>query len=281
MRKGIFAVVALLGFGGGLANAQGLEEATPAEVAMLEAQVADLEAQVAELEAAAAPEAAVEEPKGPWSALVSLGYLASNGNTDSSSGTFQFKAGYDKNRWHHLLGGKAFGSSEDNETKAENYKLGWKSSFDFTEFNYGYGSLDWNKNRFSGYPQQTFAIVGYGRRVLSSETMALNLEAGVGYAKQEKVIDADLGLTEDENGGVGRLSGDFTWQFSENGTFDQILRVSAASANTYWESVSKVRADLIGQLALGLSYTIQSNSDVAPGVEKTDTFTAITLDYAY
>jgi len=34
-------------------------------------------------------------------------------------------------------------------------------------------------------------------------------------------------------------------------------------------------------LALGLSYTIQSNSDVAPGVEKTDTFTAITLDYVY
>ena len=61
MRKGIFAAAVLLGFGGGLANAQGLEEATPAEVAMLEAQVAELEAQVADLEAAAAPEAIARE----------------------------------------------------------------------------------------------------------------------------------------------------------------------------------------------------------------------------
>jgi putative salt-induced outer membrane protein len=281
MRNSIFAAIALLGFGAELAIAQGLEEPTTADVLRLEAQVEELETQVAELEAAAEPEAVAEAPKGPWSAEVSLGYLAAKGNTDSSSSTFAFKVGYDKNRWHHLLGGKGFGSSEDNDTTAENYKLGWKSSFDFNEFNYGYGSLDWNKNRFSGYSEQTFAIVGYGRRVLSSETMVLNLEAGAGYAKQEKVIDSDLGLTEDENGGVGRLSGDFTWQFSENGAFDQILRVSAASANTYWESVSKVRADLVGQLALGLSNTVKSNSDVAPGVEKTDTFTAITLDYAY
>jgi len=280
MRNSIFAALALFGFVAELAIAQGLEEATPADVLRLETQVEELEAQVAELEAAAEPEAEAEE-NGPWSAEVSLGYLASSGNTDSSSSTLMFKIGYDKDRWHHLLGGKGFGSSQDNETTAENYKLGWKSSFDFSEFNYGFGSLDWNSNRFSGYPKQTFAIVGYGRRVLDSETLILNLEGGVGYAKQKKVTDVDLDLTEDENGGVGRLSGDFTWNFSDNGAFDQILRVSAASANTYWESVSKVRANLIGQLALGLSYTIQSNSDVAPGVEKTDTFTAITLDYVY
>jgi len=279
MKNVMITAAVLLGFGVELAFAQGLEEATPADVMRLEAQVEELEAKVAELESAAEPEA--EEVKGPWSAEVSLGYLASKGNTDSSSSTFAFRAGYDKDRWHHMLGGKAFGSSEDNDTTAENYKLGWKSSFDFSEFNYGFGSLDWNSNRFSGYPKQSFAVVGYGRRVINSETLILNLEAGVGYAKQKKVTDVDLDLTENENGGVGRLSGDFTWNFSDNGAFDQVLRVSAASANTYWESISKVRANLVGQLALGLSYTIQSNSDVAPGVDKTDTFTAITLDYVY
>jgi putative salt-induced outer membrane protein len=293
MRISVFSALALLGFGAELAIAQELSEAravddataakaaTTADVLRLEAQVADLEAQVAELEAAAEPEAESEEPQSPWSARISLGYLASNGNADSTSSTAEFELGYDISRWHHLLSGGGFGSSEDNETTAENYNLGWKSSYDYSEFNYAFGSVDWNKNRFSGYPEQTFALVGYGRRVLNGETFILNLEAGVGYSKQEKVIDDLTGATEDEDGGVGRLGGDFTWNFSDSGAFEQTLYASVASANTYWESVSRLRADLIGRLALGLSYTIQANSDVAPGIKKTDTFTAITLDYSY
>lgn len=294
MRNSIFAALALLGVGAELATAQDLSDAstvdeataaeavTTADVLRLEAQVAELEAQMAEMEAAAAePEAETEEPEGPWSARISLGYLASSGNSDSSSSTAEFEVGYDVSRWHHWLGGSGFGSSEENETTAENYKFGWKSSYDFTEFNYTFGSLDWNKNRFSGYPEQTFALVGYGRRVLNSEAFVLNLEVGVGYSQQEKVVDDVTGETEDEDGGVGRLGGDFTWNFSDAGVFEQSLYASVASANTYWESVSKVRADLIGRLALGLSYTIKANSDVAPGIDKTDTFTAITLDYVY
>jgi putative salt-induced outer membrane protein len=224
---------------------------------------------------------AAEAESGPWSGEVGLGYLSSQGNTDSTSATFEFKVGYAVNAWHHDLGGRAFGSSEEGVTTAENYKLAWKSAYDFTAKDYTFGTLDWNKNRFSGYPQQTFAIVGYGRRILDSEKFILNLEAGVGYADQKKVIDPVLDITENEDGGVGRLGGDFIWNFSDTAHFEQLLNVSAASANTFWESVSRVRASLIGSLSLGISYTVQANSDVAPGIEKSDRFTAITLDYTF
>jgi putative salt-induced outer membrane protein len=228
---------------------------------------------------AIAHDEAPPEESGPWSGNLALGYLASQGNTDSSSGTFEFRVGYDQNAWHHALAGRAFGSSEEGDTTAENYKLGWKSSYDFTEFNYGFGALDWNKNRFSGFPRQSFATAGYGRRVLHSEKLVLNLEVGAGYSKQQKAVAP--GVEEDENGAAGTLGGDFTWNFSASGSFEQTLYMYAASANTFWESVSRVRADLVGSLALGLSYTIQANSDVAPGIEKTDRFTAITLDYSF
>ena len=231
----------------------------------------------------AGPLAAHDEPaaeeKGPWSGDISLGYLSSRGNTDSSSGTAALRVGYDINAWHHALTGKAFGSSEEDQTTAENYQAGWKSSYDFTKHNYGFGALDWNKNRFSGYPQQSFATAGYGRRVLDSAKFVMNLEIGAGYAKQKKQVTADT--TEDEEGGVGTLGGDFLWNFSESAAFEQTLYGFAASANTFWQSVSKIRANLIGSVALGLSYTLQGNTDVAPGVEKIDSFTAITLDYAF
>jgi len=228
---------------------------------------------------AIAHDEAPAEETGPWSGEISLGYLASKGNTDSSSGTASLRVGYDINAWHHALTGRAFGSSENNATTAENYQAGWKSSYDFTEFNYGFGALDWNKNRFSGYPQQSFATVGYGRRVLNSEKFVLNLEVGAGYSKQEKLVAPDL--KENEDGGVVTLGGDFLWNFSESGAFEQSLYAFAASANTFWQSVSKIRASLIGNVSLGVSYTVQANSDVAPGVETTDRFTAITLDYAF
>jgi len=224
---------------------------------------------------------AAADPDDHWDGEVALGYLAANGNVDSTSAILEFRVRYSVNVWQHQLAGRAFGSSEDKATTAENYRLAWKSSYDFTERDYTYGRLDWNKNRFSGYPQQVFAIVGYGRRVLDSEKFILNLEIGGGYADQKKYTDPVLRTTVNEDGGVVRPSGDFTWNFSENASFEQILSASAASENTFWESISRVKANLVGPIALSLSYTIQANSDVAPGIKEKDSFTAITLDYSF
>jgi len=230
---------------------------------------------------AVAQDAVDDAPSSPWSGELSLGYLASSGNTDSSSGTFQFKVGYAVNLWEHSLQGKSFNSSEDGVTTAENYKLSWKSIFSFSEHNYGFGVLDWNKNRFSGFPRQSFATAGYGRRILNSDRFILNAEVGAGYSKQQKRISDIPDITEDEDGVVGTVGGDFKWNFSETAYFEQTLNANVAQSNTYWESVSKVSANLVNSLSLGASYTIQANTDVEPGVEKSDRFTAITLDYSF
>ena len=53
------------------------------------------------------------------------------------------------------------------------------------------------------------------------------------------------------------------------------------SDNTFTESVSRVTAQLLGNLALVASYTIKHNSDVPVGTEKKDTYTALSLEYAF
>ena len=57
--------------------------------------------------------------------------------------------------------------------------------------------------------------------------------------------------------------------------------VESGSNNTYTESVSAVKANLVGDFALVLSYTIKQNSDVPAGSEKTDRLTAISIEYAF
>jgi putative salt-induced outer membrane protein YdiY len=54
-----------------------------------------------------------------------------------------------------------------------------------------------------------------------------------------------------------------------------------SSDNTYRESVSRLKLDVAGDLKLAIGYTIQGNTDVEDGIDKTDRYTAITLDYTW
>ena len=59
------------------------------------------------------------------------------------------------------------------------------------------------------------------------------------------------------------------------------LKVEAGSDNTYLESVTAVKSTLVGNLALVASYTVKHNTDVPALTEKTDTYTALSLEYAF
>ena len=92
---------------------------------------------------------------------------------------------------------------------------------------------------------------------------------------------ADLvdGTTEEDFIVRGGLN--YQWKFSETAQFTQDLTVESGPENTYAESVSAIRTSLIADLALVASYTIKNNSVVPPGSEKTDTFAALSLEYAF
>lgn len=217
----------------------------------------------------------------PWSGEVEFGYIASSGNTDSTSGTARVRFGYISGHWEHEAEAKVFGASEDDETTAENYQVWGKSLKNLSDRSYAYGRLDWRKNRFSGYPQQTFETFGYGRRVLDDERFKLNFEAGIGATQQDKLIAEDPDVIEDENSGLVTLAGDFSWAISETSSFEQLLSINSASDNTYWESITRLKANVIGGVALAIGYTIQGNTDVEAGTEKTDKFTSISLEYGF
>ncbi len=225
--------------------------------------------------------AAEEQSQGPWSGKISLGYLASEGNTESSSATAEFEANYAVSSWEHGASGRFFSSSDAEGTTAENYLLGWQTKYNFSENNYAFGAVDWIKNRFSGYPRQLFATVGYGRRIINKDIMHLDAELGAGYADQQAVNEAPPPEIVSEDGALATASLDFIWNWTDNSDFGQYLGANYTSANTYWESITKLSAKINSYLSLGVSYTVQGNTDVAPGIEKTDRFTAITLDYSF
>lgn len=225
----------------------------------------------------AAPLLAAEDEAdtGPWAGKASLGYLATSGNTDNSNLNSAFAIGYTAANWAHLFEASAVHATEDSDTTAEAYSAGWKSERRLSASNFLYGRLTWRKDLFSGYDQQFAQTVGYGRHLIASERHSLNGEVGVG-ARQSDLADA---TTESETIFTAGLY--YKWQLSETATFSQDLLAESGSANTYLESKTALSARLLGDLALVVSYTIKNNSDVPLGTEKTDTFTALSLEYSF
>lgn len=230
---------------------------------------------VASLALAAPLLAAEEEENDPLEGNVKFGYLATTGNTETSSLNTSFEAKYVADAWHHEATASAINASEDNVTTAEAYETGWKSGWDFTERDFLFGRLNWRKDRFGGFDTQFSQTVGYGRHIIDTDAHDLQGELGVGARQSED----QQGVSTNETIGTAALR--YKWKFSDTSEFEQTLRVEVGGDNTFSESVTSISAKLIGALNLVASYTIRNNSDVPVGTEKTDTRTAVSLEYTF
>ena len=222
-----------------------------------------------------AQEEEAAEEESPWSGTVKLGYLAVTGNTESQSINGGFTINYKLNLWEHKATGAAIGTTESRESTAEAYDLGWRSARNVSEKDFLFGRLDWRKDRFASITEQFSQSVGYGRRLVNTENHKLNGEVGIG-ARQSDLAD---GTDETDTIYTGRLG--YAWTISENASLGQSVLVEVGSSNTFTESVTEVRANIVNTLALVLSYTVRHNSDVLPGADSTDTRTAISLEYGF
>ena len=215
------------------------------------------------------------EEQGPWAGKVTLGYLATSGNTENSTLNTGFEVGYTAGKWAHLLQAAAITISENEVTTAEAYDLGWKSERRISDHDFLFGRLQWRKDNFGAYDTQFSQTLGYGRRLIDNKKHKLNAELGLGARQSE----LQLGGKESET--IFTAGAFYTWSLSKTAEFRQSLRTEVGDANTYSESVTALSAKLFGDLALVASYTIKNNSDVQPLTEKTDTYTALSLEYVF
>ena len=218
---------------------------------------------------------AAKEEATPWSGSVSLGFLGTSGNTETTNVNSGFEIGYKAGKWNHAFDAYAISATEDDETTAEAFGAGWKSERNLSEKNFLFGRLSYRNDRFSGFPTQFSQSAGYGRRILETPKHMLSAEVGAGARQSERadgVDENDLILS----GGIN-----YRWTISETADFTQYFAIEFGEENTYLESVSALSARLIGKLALVASFTVKNNSDVPVGAEETDTYTALSFEYGF
>ena len=211
----------------------------------------------------------------PFSGQAAFGYLATSGNTDSTNVNAALGVLLIRGNWDHEFDFSAVSAASAEVTTAEAYSARYESRSALSERSYIFTSLDWRENRFSAFDRQLSESIGYGRRVIDRERHVFNAEVGSG-ARQAKLLDGS-----EENEAILRLATDYTLTFSEMTGFTHDLIIESGLSNTSVESIAALRARLFGNIALVFSYRIKRNSEVPPGIQDTDTFTSVALEYAF
>lgn len=224
----------------------------------------------------ASAEDAAEAAKG-WSGDLAAGFVAASGNSESRSANASAALTWDTTDWVHHLSGKALNTTDEGDRTVERYTAGYKLDFNFTEADFAFVALSFEKDLFGGVRERTSETVGYGRRLIDTDRHALNVELGGGLRQIE--FQEPEGAQESE--GIGRFGLDYEWKIAESNKLRQQINVETGSANTSTESITELRLSVVGNLFAVLSYTVLNNSDVGPGDDKTDTYTALNLSYRF
>lgn len=215
-------------------------------------------------------------PADPFLGNVALGYLSTSGNTESTSGNASMDATWDLDGpWKHEWDARLISARTDDVTTAESYSAAYKAQRDFSATTYLFFGADWRQDRFSGYDRQVSETIGYGHRLIDNPRHMLSVEGG-GGAKQ-----SDLVTGEELDEAIVRGGLDYLFTISENSEFSQKLVLEYGDENRYTESTSALKTRIVGNVALVFSYVIKSNSDVPVGIENTDRFTALSLEYGF
>ena len=219
--------------------------------------------------------AKVTAVKDGWQGSVALGYLQTTGNSDTTTLNAKALAGYKSGNWQDAFLFQTLKASSAGVLTAESTELNAQADYNLTATNYLFGNLDYLRDVFSGYEHRTSEVAGFGHRLLATDSQQLDVELG-GGARQTSYTD---GSSDSEP--VELLSGSYLWKFTKTSNFSENLTLIHGSSNTYSQSVTALTANLVGSLALSVSYTVSHNSVVLPGFKNTDTITAVTLVYSF
>jgi len=220
------------------------------------------------------------DPPPPWSGELSAGLVMTTGNSQSASTNAKGEGVFNSERWRNTFTGAAIKAEQTTAgvevVTAERYTVGNKTDFNFTDRDYAFFALEFEKDLIGPVRERTSETAGYGRKVLTGPAHLLELEIGAGARQTEAQVTA-----ERFDDFIGRGRGAYKWNFSETSYFGETVKVESGDSNTFSESVTELRVSLVGKLfALG-SYTVRQNSDVPPGARKTDTITAVSLGWTF
>lgn len=209
----------------------------------------------------------------PFTGEISAGYLRSSGSTNKETFKGRFDTQYVHNAWAYQLKAEAINESDNDsgQRTAERYLAMEKSSWNFTVADYIFIRSQYEKDQQTNYDYQALVATGYGRKVIKTETMFLNIDAGAGTRYSH---DDASGKTDNE--AVANLALKYEWKFRPGGRITEDASMDVGESSTVVHTRSALVFDLTD--ALGFSVAYETKSDDGPS-DINDTMTTLGLNY--
>lgn len=212
----------------------------------------------------------------PWSGEGKVGFVSTGGNTDTETLNVGLDVNRESEHWWHSILFAAVSASDSGDTTAERYEFGGKSRYKIDERAYWFGSLRYQDDRFSGFEYQSSLAGGYGRIFIDKEIAHLSAEAGVGY-RRSKPVDT----MEASGDAIFQGSVKYERQIGATSKFVNSFVVEAGEDNVYLQNVATIQVKINERLSLAVGYELRNNTEVASGIENTDTLTTVNLVFGF
>lgn len=236
---------------------------------------------------------AADEEKSPWKISAELGYVNTSGNTNTEILKAVFNISYETDKWLHKSHAEELSSKSETidtttapsvtteERTAAKWLVSGQSDYKLSDFDYLFGLLSYEDDRFNGFQYQIKFGLGYGRRVIHTDNHELNLEIGPGHRTFKLEPTVPLLTTDRQNETLLRLNAAYAWKISDTSNFTEELTAEYGEDQEEWKSVTALTANINSTLAMKLSYTIKRLDKVPVGTENTDRETAMILVFAF
>lgn len=222
-----------------------------------------------------APAQAMDLGISRWEGEGELGFNSSTGNSTASNLNARLGLTYLWREWEHELKLTGIQAEKSGEKIKERYVLSGHFARSYADNLYGFGSVRYDRDLFSGYDYQATLAGGVGKRFWQQKGEVLNLETGLGMR-----ADA-LQSGQERQEPIWHNALKLRYPVNPNWSVLQDLLVQAGEHNVHSESVSGVKVSMTEKVALKLTLTLKHNSRVDLDRKHLDTLTAVTLVYGF
>ncbi|HAU91015.1 MAG TPA: DUF481 domain-containing protein [Alteromonas sp.] len=231
----------------------------------------------------AASAIAQDEPK-PFTMDGEFGLIVTTGNTESTSATAGITAQQELENWSNDYQIKGLYKEEtviqDGEeverTSAQKFFASAQGNYKLENPDHRlFAFSSYEDDRFSNFAYQATLAGGWSQKMWETEKTAFEYSVGPGYSWAETQAGVD------NDSFIVRGSAAFKWFISDTAKFTQTASTEVGSENTKSRAESALTATISGSLSMKVSLRLDHNSNVAEGVEKLDTETAVTLVYNF
>lgn len=217
---------------------------------------------------------AQEAPADPLTASLGFSWLATSGNSDSSTLGLDFTLKRLPEPWGYEAAANALRAEEDGERTAERYGARGRASRALDERWSVFAGLSGERDRFAGVDLRAIAEGGVAWQAVKSTLHELSFDGGLTWTNEDMTATG----TDSFFGAVAGLAYAFK---PREGTAltERVLVYPSLEDGDDWRLTSEtaVQAALTGRLGLKVGFAVRRDNEPPPGFEKTDTTTTVSL----